>query len=223
MWFLSRHQPSMPTPEEALPGRPDPIVDPGLHAVTGRSLTPPYPPGLEVADFALGCFWGAEKLFWETPGVWITAVGYQGGMTPNPTYEEVCSGRTGHAEAVRVVFDPSVVPYEELLRLFWESHDPTQGMRQGNDMGTQYRSAILVHSEAQRQAAEASRDAYQASLTAAGYGPITTDILDAGPFYFAEGYHQQYLVKVPNGYCPIHATGVKLADDFSVAPLQYVE
>ena len=223
MWFLTRHQPSMPTSEEALPGRPDPIVDPSVHAVTGRSLRPPYPAGLEVADFALGCFWGAEKLFWETPGVWVTAVGYQGGLSPNPTYEEVCSGRTGHAEAVRVVFDPSVVPYEELLRLFWEAHDPTQGMRQGNDMGTQYRSAILVHSEPQRRAAEASRDAYQASLTAAGYGQITTEILDAGPFYFAEDYHQQYLVKVPNGYCPIHATGVKLVADFMVTPLQHVD
>jgi peptide-methionine (S)-S-oxide reductase len=222
--FRSRSQ-SLPSPAEALPGRPDPIEVPPAHAVNGRPMTPPYPDGLEVAEFALGCFWGEEKLFWEVPGVWVTAVGYQGGSTPNPTYEEVCTGRTGHAEAVRVVFDPKQVSYAELLRRFWEAHDPTQGMRQGNDVGTQYRSAIFVHSAPQREAAERSRALYQERLSAAGYGQIATEILDAAdhPFYFAEPYHQQYLVKVPNGYCPNHATGVKLPDDFVVTPLQYVE
>jgi peptide-methionine (S)-S-oxide reductase len=186
-------------------------------------LTPPYPDGLEIAEFALGCFWGVEKDFWQTPGVWVTAVGYAGGYTPNPTYNEVCSGQTGHAEAVRVVFDPRQVSYEQLLKKFWEYHDPTQGMRQGNDAGTQYRSAIFTHSDAQKAAAIASREMYQRQLAAAGYGEITTEIADAPEFYFAEDYHQQYLAKVPNGYCPNHATGVKLPDSFVGTPLQYVD
>ena len=171
-------------------------------------MAPPYPEGSEIAEFALGCFWGEERKFWQTPGVITTAVGYQGGFTPNPTYEEVCSGRTGHAEAVRVVFDPKKVSYDDLLKVFWEAHDPTQGMRQGMDVGTQYRSMIFVRSDEQRKAAERSRDTYQGSLTGAGYGPITTEIVDAPEFYFAEDYHQQYLYKVPHGYCPDHSTGV---------------
>jgi len=178
--------------------------------VNGRPIAGPYPPGFEVAEFALGCFWGAEKGFWPLPGVWVTAVGYQGGYTPNTTYREVCSGRTGHAEAVRVAFDPSAVTYEVLLKHFWEAHDPTQGMRQGNDLGTQYRSAIFPRSADQRAMAIASRDVYQARLTAAGFGPITTEITGppAPEFFFAEDYHQQYLSKNPDGYCPDHSTGV---------------
>jgi peptide-methionine (S)-S-oxide reductase len=210
MPMFSLHAPKMPTAAEALPGRADPMPIPATHFVNGRPIAPPYPDGLEVAEFALGCFWGEEKLFWQVPGVWVTAVGYQGGFTPNPTYREVCTGKTGHAEAVRVVFDPAKVTYEELLRKFWEAHDPTQGMRQGNDVGTQYRSAIFTHTDAQAAAAKASRDMFQRELTKAGYGEITTEILPAPEFYFAEDYHQQYLVKVPNGYCPIHATGVTL-------------
>ena len=198
----------LPDPGDALPGRPDPILVPRTHTVLGTPIDGPYPGGTELATFALGCFWGAEKGFWAIPGVVTTAAGYAGGATPNPTYGEVCSGRTGHAEVVHVAFDPARVTYDQLLRAFWESHDPTQGMRQGNDMGTQYRSAIYVANDAQRHAAEASRDAYQAQLTAAGYGLITTEIADAGPFYFAEDYHQQYLDKNPNGYCPDHGTGV---------------
>ncbi len=193
---------------EALPGRPEPMPVPERHLVNGARIAPPYPEGTEIAGFALGCFWGAEKDFWQTAGVVSTAVGYQGGITPNPTYGEVCTGRTGHAETVRVVFDPAVISYPELLRVFWEHHDPTQGMRQGNDVGTQYRSAIFIQTPQQRAAAEASRAAYQARLTAAGYGPITTEILDARQFYFAEDYHQQYLAKNPDGYCPDHGTGV---------------
>ena len=221
MFLFSK--PKMPSPTEALPGRTEPITNPPPHFINGRSLAPPYPDGLEIAEFALGCFWGAEKDFWQTPGVWVTAVGYAGGYTPNPTYNEVCSGQTGHAEAVRVVYDPRQVSYEQLLKVFWEHHDPTQGMRQGNDMGTQYRSAIYTHSEAQRASAIASRDMYQQQLSTRGYGEITTDIEDAPEFYFAEDYHQQYLAKVPNGYCPNHATGVKLPDDFVKTPLQYVD
>jgi peptide-methionine (S)-S-oxide reductase len=198
----------MPTPADALPGRSEPIAAPPPHFINGRSLVPPYPDGLEVAEFALGCFWGEEKLFWQLPGVWVTAVGYQGGYTPNPTYREVCSDQTGHAETVRVVFDPKKISYEELLRHFWEAHDPTQGMRQGNDIGTSYRSAIFVHGDAQRAAAEASRDVYQERLTAAGFGKIVTEIVDAPEFYFAEDYHQQYLAKNPMGYCPDNSTGV---------------
>jgi peptide-methionine (S)-S-oxide reductase len=207
MQFLFR-QPSVPQPGDTLPGRPDPIEEPGTHAVSGRRLAPPYPAGFEVAEFALGCFWGAEKAFWSIPGVWVTAVGYQGGATPNPTYREACTGRTGHAETVRVVFDPAVVSYERLLRTFWESHDPTQGFRQGNDVGTQYRSAIFTHGPAQLASALSSRDLYGAELAAAGFGAITTEIGEAPEFHFAEEYHQQYLVKVPDGYCPDHGTGV---------------
>ncbi|PWC49203.1 peptide-methionine (S)-S-oxide reductase MsrA [Azospirillum sp. TSA6c] len=202
---------TLPTPEEALPGRSQPIPVPEQHHVNGHRLTGPYPPGLEVIDLGLGCFWGAERKFWQVPGIWVTAVGYQGGHTPNPTYEEVCSGRTGHTEAVRVVYDPAMVKAEDLLRVFWESHDPTQGMRQGNDVGTQYRSAVYTHSPAQKAAAEATLAAYQERLAQAGYGPITTEIREAPPFYFAEGYHQQYLAKNPNGYCGLGGTGVTCA------------
>ncbi len=216
MWS-SRPSQTLPTPDRVLPGRSEPIAVPAAHHVNGRPLTPPYPEGFEVAEFALGCFWGEERLFWRVPGVWVTAVGYEGGATPNPTYEEVCTGRTGHAETVRVVFDPAVVPYERLLAAFWEAHDPTQGMRQGNDVGTQYRSVVFVRSAAQRRAAEASQDAFQERLSAAGYGRITTEIRDASDFYFAEGYHQQYLAKNPGGYCPNHSTGVTL-DGFAPEP-----
>jgi peptide-methionine (S)-S-oxide reductase len=176
--------------------------------VNGQPIVPPFPEGAEIGDFGLGCFWGAERAFWQVPGVYATAVGYQGGETPNPTYHEVCTGRTGHAEVVRVVFDPSRVRYEDLLRTFWQSHDPTEGMRQGNDVGTQYRSAVYVHSEAQRRAAEASRAAYEEALRARGLGEITTEIRDAPPFYYAEDYHQQYLAKNPGGYCGLGGTGV---------------
>jgi peptide-methionine (S)-S-oxide reductase len=204
------HKSAMVTKEEALPGHSDPMPVPAHHEVLGGTLRPPYPAGTEVAEFALGCFWGAEKMFWQTPGVVTTAVGYEGGFTPNPTYEEVCSGRTGHAESVRVVFDPAKVTYSELLKVFWESHNPTQGMRQGNDIGSQYRSAIFYTSPAQKAAAEESRAAYQKKLSDAGYGEITTEIVPAGEFYFAEDYHQQYLSsnKNPHGYCPDHGTGV---------------
>lgn len=201
----------VPSQDEALPGRGEPIPVPERHAVLDAPLTPPYPEGTEIAEFALGCFWGAEREFWQTGGVVSTAVGYAGGHTPNATYEEVCTGRTGHAEAVRVVYDPARVSYGDLLRLFWEGHDPTQGMRQGADIGTQYRSAIFVRSAEQRRAAEESKSAYQQVLGRAGYGEITTEIVPAGEFYFAEDYHQQYLHKNPNGYCPIHATGVAYA------------
>jgi len=204
------HKTRMPTAEDALPGRQAAMPVPERHEVLGTALRPPYPAGTQVAEFALGCFWGAERTFWRTPGVVSTSVGYEGGFTPNPTYEEVCSGRTGHAEAVRVVFDPAKVSYSELLRIFWESHDPTQGMRQGNDFGTQYRSAIFYHSPQQQAEAEASLAAYQKRLTEAGYGEITTEIVPASEFYFAEDYHQQYLsdAKNPYGYCPDHGTGV---------------
>jgi peptide-methionine (S)-S-oxide reductase len=200
----------MVTAQDALPGRETAMRVPARHEVLETSLLPPYPPGTEVAEFALGCFWGAEKNFWQTPGVASTAVGYEGGFTPNPTYEEVCSGRTGHAESVRVVFDPAKVSYAELLKVFWESHDPTQGMRQGNDVGSQYRSAIFYQSPRQQAEAEESRANYQKRLSEAGYGEITTEIVPAGTFYFAEDYHQQYLsdAKNPYGYCPDHGTGV---------------
>jgi peptide-methionine (S)-S-oxide reductase len=206
--FFSRRKSRMPGEAEALPGRETAMPVPARHAVKDAPLTPPFPDGLEQAVFALGCFWGAEKTFWETEGVYTTAAGYAGGSTPNPTYEEVCSGMTGHAEAVLVVFDPAKITYEQLLKIFWEHHDPTQGMRQGNDVGTQYRSAIYTFSEAQQKQAEASREAYQRELDTAGYGAITTEIREAPPFYYAEDYHQQYLYKVPNGYCPDHGTGV---------------
>jgi peptide-methionine (S)-S-oxide reductase len=198
----------IPDAETALPGRSTRMPVPEAHFVSGRSLTPPYPDGTSQAIFAMGCFWGAERTFWQIEGVYVTAVGYIAGPTPNPTYEEVCSGRTGHTEAVLVVFDPEVVSYDELLRVFWENHDPTQGMRQGNDRGTQYRSGVYTADDDQQQAAEASRAAYQRELEAAGYGAITTEILTATEFYFAEGYHQQYLAKNPNGYCGLGGTGV---------------
>jgi peptide-methionine (S)-S-oxide reductase len=218
MFFSSLFKTKMPDPAELLPGRSEAIPTAERHLVTGQPLKGPYPPGSEIADFALGCFWGAEKLFWELPGVIVTAVGYQGGSTPNPTYKEACSGRTGHAEAVRVVYDPKRISYEQLLRAFWEDHDPTQGFRQGNDVGTQYRSAIYTHTDAQAATAEASRDMYQAELSKAGYGQITTEIRPAPAFYFAEDYHQQYLAKNPNGYCPIHATGIRYT-----GPVQVME
>jgi peptide-methionine (S)-S-oxide reductase len=207
VWFTSK-QKTMPSRDEALPGRAQRMRVPERHAVNGHPLAPPYPEGLQTATFGLGCFWGAERKFWNLPGVWTTAVGYAGGYTPNPTYEEVCSGRTGHTEAVLVVFDPKRVSYEQLLKVFWESHDPTQGMRQGNDVGTQYRSAIYVHSPEQRRLAEASRDAFQKELARAGFGAIVTEIAEAGEFYFAEDYHQQYLAKNPGGYCGLSGTGV---------------
>jgi peptide-methionine (S)-S-oxide reductase len=200
--------PEMPSSREALPGRKEPIVVTERHRVNGAPLVPPYPEGTELALFGMGCFWGAERKFWETPGVVTTAVGYAGGYTPNPTYEEVCSGLTGHTEVVRVVFDPAAVDYQALLAVFWESHDPTQGMRQGNDVGTQYRSALYWYGEAQRRAAEASRDAYERALTAAGGGKISTEIASAPECYFAEDYHQQYLAKNPWGYCGIGGTGI---------------
>ncbi|MEW1888786.1 peptide-methionine (S)-S-oxide reductase MsrA [Streptomyces sp. NBC_00523] len=209
--FLHRRTPQLPTPEEALRGRPVPeFTVPARHTVLGNPLLGPYPEGLEVADFGLGCFWGAERKFWQTDGVWTTLVGYQGGYTENPAYEEVCSGLTGHTEAVRVVYDPKTVTYAELLKLFWESHDPTQGFRQGNDVGTQYRSAVYTHTPDQATAAEASRQAYQKVLTSSGHGEITTEILPAEgrPFYPAEAAHQQYLDKNPGGYCGIGGTGV---------------
>jgi peptide-methionine (S)-S-oxide reductase len=207
MIFARRAAP-MPTPETALAGRAEPVAVPSAHAVNGHPLRPPFPEGMETAQFAMGCFWGAERVFWRTEGVYSTAVGYAGGHTPNPTYEEVCSGRTGHAEVVLVVFDPAIVGYDTLLKLFWENHDPTQGMRQGNDVGTQYRSAVYWASEAQREAALRSRDMFAERLAAAGYGPVTTEVAEAGPFYYAEPYHQQYLAKNPNGYCGLGGTGV---------------
>lgn len=199
---------TLPTPEQALPGRQTRMPVPSSHFVNGHALQPPFPAGMETALFGMGCFWGAERRFWQQPGVYSTAVGYAAGLTPNPTYQEVCTGMTGHNEVVFVVFDPQVISYETLLQVFWESHDPTQGMRQGNDAGTQYRSGIYVYSEAQRQLAEASRDAYQAALNTAGYSQITTEILDAPEFYYAEEYHQQYLAKNPNGYCGLGGTKV---------------
>ncbi len=207
MWHPARKL-QMPSPAEALPGREQPLPVPKAHFVNGAPLQPPFPQGLELALVAMGCFWGAERLFWQTPGVFSTAVGYAGGLTRNPTYEEVCSGRTGHAEVVRIVFDPVAVGYPELLRIFWQGHDPTQGMRQGNDVGTQYRSAIYTYGEAQRREAEAMRDTYQSALEAAGRGRITTEITEAPPFYHAEEYHQQYLAKNPRGYCGLGGTGV---------------
>ncbi|MCY0993826.1 peptide-methionine (S)-S-oxide reductase MsrA [Nannocystis sp. ILAH1] len=207
-WFASSDKLRMPRPQEALPGRDTPMSVAAQHAVLGGPMSPPFPAGAEIAIFGMGCFWGAEKKFWQVPGVISTQVGYAAGYTPNPTYREVCSGRTGHNEVVQVVFDPSRVRFEELLRVFWENHDPTQGMRQGNDVGTQYRSGIYYTSEAQKQAAEASRDAYQKRLLDAAFGEITTEVLPAPTFYYAEDYHQQYLEKNPGGYCGIGGTGV---------------
>jgi peptide-methionine (S)-S-oxide reductase len=206
--FLLRHKTSMPAPDEALPGRETRMPVPSQHYVLGTPLEPPFPDGTERAVFGMGCFWGAERGFWETPGVYTTAVGYAGGHTPNATYEEVCSGRTGHNEVVLVVFRPEELGYEDLLRGFWEGHDPTQGMRQGNDVGTQYRSGIYTFGEAQREAASASRERYQRELSAAGLGRITTEIVPAPEFYYAEDYHQQYLAKNPGGYCGLGGTGV---------------
>jgi peptide-methionine (S)-S-oxide reductase len=199
---------SLPTPEQALPGRAERMAVPSRHYVNGNPLQPPYPDGMEMAMFGLGCFWGAERKFWQQKGVFTTAVGYAGGITQNPTYREVCTGMTGHNEVVLVVFDPKVISYETILKIFWESHDPTQGMRQGNDVGTQYRSGIYVYSESQRELAEASRDAYQQALNEAGYGTVTTEIINAPEFYYAEDYHQQYLAKNPNGYCGLGGTNV---------------
>ncbi|HEY8029702.1 MAG TPA: peptide-methionine (S)-S-oxide reductase MsrA [Gaiellaceae bacterium] len=206
--FLFTKPAHMVTPEDALPGRSEPMPVPDRHEVLGTPLAPPFPEGLEQAVVGMGCFWGAERVFWRAPGVYTTAVGYAGGYTPNPTYEEVCSGRTGHTEAVLVVFDPTVTSYEEILRLFWEGHDPTQGMRQGNDAGTQYRSAVYWTNDAQRELAEASRAMFQTELAKAGHGEITTELAEGGPFYYAEPYHQQYLAKNPNGYCGLGGTGV---------------
>ena len=212
------HSTFMPTAEQALPGRSEKMPVPGEHFVSEARLEPPFPAGLEQAVFGMGCFWGAERKFWEALGVYTTAVGYAGGFTPNPNYREVCSGMTGHTEVVLVVFDPRKTSYEEMLRIFWESHDPTQGMRQGNDAGTQYRSAIYTYGEDQRRAAEASRDMYQERLRAAGHGKITTEIREAPEFYYAEDYHQQYLAKNPHGYCGIGGTGVACPIGVAVKP-----
>jgi peptide-methionine (S)-S-oxide reductase len=206
--MLFRKKSDMPDAAHALPGRPDPIRTAEVHFVNKHPLKGPYPAGSEQAIFALGCYWGAEKAFWSLPGVWVTAVGNAGGITPNPTYEEVCSGGTGHAESVLIVYDPKVISYEALLKVFWESHNPTQGMRQGNDVGTQYRSGIYWTNEHQRDAALASKSAYEKALKAKAFGPITTEIAEAGPFYLAEDYHQQYLAKNPHGYCGLGGTGV---------------
>ena len=207
--FLRRDKAHMPTADEALPGRPQrAFAVPERHFVLGTPLEPPFPDGLEQAIFAMGCFWGAERKFWEAPGVYTTAVGYAGGYTPHPTYEEVCSGRTGHSEVVLVVFDPKVTSYEALLKVFWENHDPTQGMRQGNDVGTQYRSAVYTFGDEQAKAVDASRRMFQERLEGSGYGEITTEVAPAGEFYYAEDYHQQYLAKNPNGYCGLGGTGV---------------
>ncbi|MCS6958615.1 MAG: peptide-methionine (S)-S-oxide reductase MsrA [Pseudanabaenaceae cyanobacterium SKYGB_i_bin29] len=204
---------TMPSPQEALPGRPNPIPVTDFHYVNGNRIKPPFPPQMEQAMFGMGCFWGAERKFWQLAGVYVTAVGYAGGYTPNPLYEEVCTGLTGHNEVVLVVFDPQKIAYGQLLKVFWENHNPTQGMRQGNDVGTQYRSGIYYYSEAQRELAEKTKDAYQAVLTQAGYGKITTEILPAPEFYYAETYHQQYLAKHPNGYCGLGGCGVGLPEE----------
>ena len=227
MRFFQSTPKSVPSPAESLPGRAEPIMTPGIHTVLDTPLAGPWPEGTKTAIFGLGCFWGDEKDFWQLPGIVTTAVGYAGGSTPNPTYRETCTGQTGHAEVVLVAYDPSRITYEALLKTFWEHHDPTQGMRQGNDVGTQYRSIIIVADGEQRAAAEASKAMYQAQLSTAGYGQIKTEIVDAkaNPFYYAEDYHQQYLQKNtgPGAYCPDHRTGVKLPDDFVVTPLQYID
>jgi peptide-methionine (S)-S-oxide reductase len=209
MVLFGRHKAVMVEPARALPGRPEPMPVPTMHAVFGdRRIVPPFPDGMRTAVFGMGCFWGAERIFWQTPGVWSTAVGYAGGYTPNPTYEEVCTGLTGHTEVVLAVHDPAVIDFSGLLKIFWEGHDPTQGMRQGNDAGTQYRSAVYLTDPAQRSDVEVTRDAYQSALDRSGYGRITTEIAELRDFYYAEDYHQQYLHKVPNGYCGIGGTGV---------------
>jgi peptide-methionine (S)-S-oxide reductase len=206
--FLLGSKTRMVAPDDALPGRPDPIPTSDTHFVLGTPLKPPFPDGLQTAVVGMGCFWGAERVFWQADGVYTTAVGYAGGYTPNPTYEEACSGKTGHTEAVLVVFDPEKISYEEILKLFWENHDPTQGMRQGNDVGTQYRSAVYATSPEQLETIEATKAAFGEKLRAAGYGEISTEVAEAGEFYYAEDYHQQYLAKVPNGYCGLGGTGV---------------
>lgn len=208
---------NIPSPKEALPGRAEPMPVPAHHFVNGNPLKPPYPDGMEMAMFGMGCFWGAERKFWQLDGVFTTAVGYAAGITPNPSYKEVCTGMTGHNEVVRVVFDPKVISYEQLLKVFWESHDPTQGMRQGNDIGTQYRSGIYLYSESQRKVAEASRDAYQQALDEAGYAKISTEIIDAPEFYYAEAYHQQYLAKNPDGYCGLGGTRVCFPENLKIS------
>jgi peptide-methionine (S)-S-oxide reductase len=208
MSLFVHHKTAMPSAHDAPPGRDEKMPVPAAHFVLGTPLAPPFPAHLELALFGMGCFWGAERKFWQAEGVYSTSVGYAAGFTPNPTYQEVCSGRTGHNEVVRVVFDPARTSYEEMLKVFWESHDPTQGMRQGNDVGTQYRSGIYAASASQRAAAEASREAYQEKLAAAGFGPITSEILAAPDFYYAEAYHQQYLARNPGGYCGLGGTGV---------------
>ena len=215
--LFARKPLEIPSADEALKGRSEPVPTAAAHYVNGRPLQGPYPEGQEIAQFAMGCFWGVERLFWTIPGVWVTAVGYVAGHTPNPTYEEVCSGRTGHTEGVLVVYDPKVVSYEALLKVFWEEHNPTQGMRQGNDVGTQYRSGIYTTTPEQAAAAQASKAAYEAALKGRGLGPVTTEIVPAGPFYFAEGYHQQYLAKNPGGYCGLQGTGVSCPIGLGVA------
>jgi peptide-methionine (S)-S-oxide reductase len=222
LFFSDPSKTEMPSPEAALPGRDTPMPVRPTHRVLGTPIAGPLPEGAQEAIFGLGCYWGAEQAFWKVPGVISTAVGFAGGITPNPTYREVCTGRTGHAEAVRVVFDPGRVSYADLLKVFWEYHDPTQGMRQGNDLGTQYRSMIVALDDEQRRIAEASRAAYQAALSEAELGRITTEIIGPTPFYYAEDEHQQYLERVPNGYCPNHRTGVELPDGFVAMPLEYI-
>ena len=209
--MLFKKSAELPTAETALPGRAEPLATDEVHYVSGHPLKGPYPDGFQTAIFGMGCFWGVERIFWSLPGVWVTSAGYSGGITPNPTYEETCTGRTGHAEVVKVVFDPKVITYAELLKAFWENHDPTQGMRQGNDLGTQYRSGIYVTSDAQRQAANMSRQTYDVALQRAGFDRVTTEVLDAPAFYYAEAYHQQYLAKNPDGYCGLGGTGVACA------------
>ena len=216
--FFSRNKTQLPEPGQALPGRSEAVRVPARHEVLGNPLVPPFPEGFGTIVVGMGCFWGAERVFWQAPGVWTTAVGYAGGETPNPSYEEVCSAKTGHTEAVLAVFDPAETSYEAMLKLFWEGHDPTQGMRQGNDVGTQYRSAIYWTTDAEREAAEASREMFQAELNAAGLGEITTEIAKAGTFYYAEPYHQQYLHKVPNGYCGLGGTGVSCPIGLTTKP-----
>lgn len=216
--IFGRSEPRMPTPETALPGRQHPIPTAETHFISGRPLGAEVPEGMEEAMFSMGCFWGVERQFWQMPGVWLTMVGYAGGYTPNPTYQEICTGQTGHAEVVRLIFDPSVIGYAALLRQFWEGHDPTQHMRQGNDVGTQYRSVIFTYSDAQRAAAEATRAAFAPLLEKAGFGPVMTAILPAPVFYFAEDYHQQYLAKNPQGYCGVGGTGVCLPPDMAHIP-----
>jgi peptide-methionine (S)-S-oxide reductase len=216
MFFGFGKKLTLPTADDALPGRAEIMPVPGSHFVNGHPLKAPYPDGMELAMFGLGCFWGAERRFWQQKGVYVTAVGYSAGITPNPTYQEVCTGMTGHNEVVLVVFDPKVISYAELLKVFWESHNPTQGMQQGNDKGTQYRSGIYTYSEDQRKLAEASRDAYQDALSKAGHGEITTEMIEASEFYFAEGYHQQYLAKNPNGYCGLGGMNVSCPIPLSV-------